>query len=288
VKKIYQYSILKYKHSALLEESVNVGILLFFVSDKELLFLYPSAFQRISNLYQDISISRLEKHLSAFNRKVKELNKWLKNDQIKLFSELNSLQKLIEDHFLTLDSTNLEFVIHNQGLYTDKKPISAFLYKSFLSHYDYFKSKSKKDEKYLLGKIETGLKDRLPDPENWKYIKRDISIPTSLKEEKFELGWQNGSLNLIAPVGFDLIDEDSVDSKAYKWSGKLSALAPIAEEKNYKFDLIVSKPTHKALFKKYDNAIKYLEDNSAPKSIYEEDEISSYLDHAMSAIKSKP
>jgi len=288
VNKIYQYSILKYKHSALLEEYVNVGVLLFFISDKELLFLYPNAFQRISNLYQDISISRLKKHLGAFNRKVRELNKRLNNDQTKLFDEFNDLQKLIEEHLIAQDSTNLEFVVHNQGLYTDKKSVSEFLYKSYLSHYDYFKSKSKKDEKYILAKIESGLKDRLPDPENWKYIKRDISISTSLKEEKFDYGWKNGSLNLIAPVGFDLIDEDAVYNKAYKWSGKLSALAPIAKEKNFKFDLIVSRPTHKALFKKYDKAIKYLDENDAPKHIYEEDEISSYLDYAISEIRSKP
>lgn len=71
--KTFKYCLLRYVHSPVLEESVNVGIFFQFPNG-EMFFKYPESFERINGLYEDFSEVQLKENLEAIRVKVKRLN----------------------------------------------------------------------------------------------------------------------------------------------------------------------------------------------------------------------
>ena len=57
----YTYSVLKYKHSALLDESINVGLIIYFYSTKSFVFKFSKNLSRIKSIYDNVP-DRVIKH----------------------------------------------------------------------------------------------------------------------------------------------------------------------------------------------------------------------------------
>jgi hypothetical protein len=102
-------------------------------------------------------------------------------------------------------------------------------------------------------------------------------------EFKFDYAWQNGTLNLVKPISFDLKESKSIADKAYKNLGQFIDLENEAEENNLRYDLIIGRPSSKSLYKDYDHAISLLE-KIKHASIIEEDKIKQYSLKAIKAI----
>lgn len=272
-KQQFQYSLLRYRHSYFLAEEVNVGILFFLPTEGRVEFVYPNRLQRISQLYPDFNVHTLRKYLNAFNKEAQKLTKKFSGDP--KFFEASDFQGIIEEFFLREDATALLFSDITRGTYEDAEETLSFYKDKYLSVYENREERERKDEKYILNKIEEGLKDT-----NFNYsreIKRDYTIETPYLSQKFNFAWDNGTTNLVTPVGLDLKLEDSIENKALNWHGRLDKFKEKAEKDNLKFDLIISRPRDQKLFKTYDNALKILEDNRAPKEIHELDHITTYI-----------
>lgn len=273
-KQPFQYSLLRYRHSYLLSEELNVGILFFFPLERRLEFLYPNHLQRISGLYPDFSTHTLRKYLKAFEKQAGKLNR-KHTDSSSLF-ETSDLEELIEDYFLPKDATALLFTDVKKGTYGNAGQILDFYREQYLSVYEKVRAREHKDEQYILRKVDKGLKKRKLQAN--RAIRRNIKIKTNLFTEQFKYGWKNGTTNLITPIGLDLQKKQSIKEKAYGWHGKLDAFRETAQKENLRFDLILSRPDDKNLFKTYDNVLTLLEENKAPKKIIEVDEVDRYID----------
>lgn len=272
-KQIFEYSLLRYRHSYLLGEEFNVGILFWFPLESRVEFLYPHYLQRITNLYPDFSTKTLRNFLKAFEKQVNRINK----DTYKSFDFYSdsALKNLIENYFLSQDSTALYFADIKKGTYEDIGKTLEYYKEQYLSVYEKSSAREHKDEQYILNRVEDGLKSL-----NLSYsqdIKRDYTLNTPYLSETFKYAWKNGSVNLITPVGFDLKRKDSITDKACTWRGKLETFKSKADEENLRFDLIVSRPEERSLFKTYDNVLKLLEENEAPKEIIEEEKLQEYV-----------
>lgn len=101
-------------------------------------------------------------------------------------------------------------------------------------------------------------------------------IAAGLISEKFKLGWKNGTTNLIAPIGLDLIEPDSIKQKALTWFGKLSFLNSYAKSHNTEFHLLISKPTGRNLINSFNKAVKVIQEADAPIKIYTDTQIDEY------------
>lgn len=273
-KQSFQYSLLRYRHSYLLNEEVNVGILFYFPVEKRVEFLHPNHLQRLSGLYPDISFYILRNYFKAFKRQTNKLNKALLHES-GLFATAE-LNQLIREYYLVEDSTALIFTEARKGLYEDADQIIAFYYRQYLSVYEPKKAREHKDEQYILNEVDNKIHEK--HLEYNSALKRDIEIETPYLSEHFNYGWENGTINLITPVGFDLLLKDSITNKACQWRGKLEALLEPAKKHHYRYDLIVSRPESHSLLKTYDDALKLLNDNKAPKRIIEVDEVDSYVE----------
>lgn len=273
-KRPFQYSLLRYRHSYLLSEELNVGILFFFPQESRVEFLCPKYLQRISGLYPDFSIHTLRNYLKAFEKQAKKLTQTF-TDSSNLF-ETADLEELIEEYFLTKDSTALLFTNVKNGTYENTDQTLTFYYEQYLSVYKNIKAREHKDEQYILRKVDKGFKKR--KLENNRAIKKNIEIKTDLFTEQFKYGWKNGTTNLITPIGLDLQKKQSIKEKAYGWHGKLDAFRDTAKKGKFRFDLILSRPDDKNLFNTYDNVLTLLEENKAPKEIIEVDELDGYIE----------
>ena len=85
----------------------------------------------------------------------------------------------------------------------------------------------------------------------------------------------------MLPVGLDLSDESGINDKSILLHGKLNFLSEKAEQENLRYDLLVSTPQKKGLFKAFDKAIKILDSSTAPKKIITEDSYQAYVEKAL-------
>jgi hypothetical protein len=273
-KHTFQYSLLRYRHSYFLGEEVNVGILLYFPDKERVDFLYPNYLERISNLYPDFTIHSLRKYLKAFGKQAQKVTEQLSGSS-NLFNGPN-FQAIIEDFFLTKDATALFFSDSREGTYEDVYQTLTYYKEQYLSVYEKPAKRDHKDEGYIRNKITEGL--RALNIINSKKVKRNYTLETPYLSQTFDYAWENGRTNLITPIGFDLKREESIESKGCTWRGRLDTLQAKAFEENLRFDLIVSQPTDRSLFKTYDNVLKILDQNKAPKEVIEVDEVNRYLE----------
>lgn len=282
-KRTFQYCLLRYRHSYFLAEEVNVGILFFFPEEGKVEFLYPSRLQRISGLYSDLNVNFLKKYLKAFDKQARKLTQQFSKGS-DLF-ERSGFSEIIEKHFLKADATALLFSDIKKGTYEDADQIIDYYRDQYLSVYDQKKERDRKDEEYIINKVEQGV--RSTNPNYIQEIKREYTIETPYLSQQFNFAWKNGTTNLVTPIGLDLKQKESIERKACTWRGRLETFQNKARKDNLKFDLIVSRPEDQSLFKTYDNVLKILEDNQAPKEIFELDKIGAYINKITNYLSDK-
>lgn len=275
--KTFRYSILRYRHSYLLQEEVNVGLLFFFDEEKRVEFLYPKSLQRISSLYHDFSVNLIKKYFRTFERAAKKVQKELSRESETLFH--SNLKSYINNYFLPDDASALYFTELKTGNYNRTQETLTYYFDQFLSEYEPPKKKDQRDERYILRKV-SRIVDKLPEDRKG-IIHRGVELKTDLLSEKFDYAWKNGTTNLITPVGFDLQHPQSIKNKACEWQGKLNTLAEEAQKNNYKFDIIVTQPLDKELFKAYDKAVQLIDRASAIQEIFEEQNLESYSERIL-------
>jgi hypothetical protein len=254
-------------------KKVNVGILFFFPEEGRVEFLYPNRLQRISGLYSDLNINFLKKYLKAFDKQAQKLTEQFAKES-DLF-ERSGFSEIIETHFLKKDATALLFSDIKKGTYEDADRIIDYYRDQYLSVYDQKQERDRKDEKYIINKVEERIKST--NPNYFQEINREYTIETPYLSQQFNFVWQNGTTNLITPIGLDLKQKESIERKACTWRGKLETFQEKARKDNLKFDLIVSRPEDHSLFKTYENVLKILGDNEAPKEIIELENVNSYI-----------
>lgn len=273
---ILQYSLLKYRHSLLLNEVINVGLVFLDVPSSTVRFLYPKKLQRISALYSDIDILNIRHHLILFEKKAIHLtNTWKKEFQ---FSEKNNLKQLLHEEFLIEDSSALFFDDIKSGISLGLESTDSY-YKEIFNCYELPNELIRKDEKY----IENSFKKiyRQKAKQNFKSNISQLTLTNGIISESFKLGWKNGTENIILPLSFDLQEPSSIQHKSILWSSTLNYLKKPAIEKNVRFDLLIIEPTSKKLYKAFDNAQTLLNDISANKRILGESAIDSYTDEVL-------
>jgi len=281
----YKYCILKYKHNAFLEESINIGMLIYFSNTSKFSFTYSKNLSRIKYIYDDVPEKTIKEYLKQMEHQIKKFSH-IDNDIFHSL-EVKDLTNFISKNLLAIDSSSLQFskCKHNLQYDFQNEFIEEILIKKFLiDDIKHFSNQPK--EPKLLQKYFSNLKGL--DFEKINKNEKKFFIDYQLKNETgnvftFDYAWQNGSLNLVKPISFDLKEPKSIVEKAYKNLGQFIDLEENAKSKNLRFDLILGKPSSKELFKEYDHAVKLLEKIKFSKLI-EEDKIIEYARKTSSEI----
>ena len=118
---------------------------------------------------------------------------------------------------------------------------------------------------------------------NNKFYKNYKVINETGNEFNFDYAWQNGTLNLVKPISFDLKETKGIAKKAYENFGLFTDLKNEAEVNNLRYDLLIGKPESKDLFKEFDHALNLLDTLDKVDIVLEED-IEKYSKKAIKAL----
>ncbi len=267
------YSVLQYKHSALLNEAINVGVLFYFPEDTKKLYFRYATPDRIRAIYTGFD-------LSYYNA----LLKLIKNSVEKCFSDVLArnllevdFQSFIDSYILRPDDSVLQFSHPFSGVHVwDTAQEAADRYTTLLlPQIKQDVIDIRKDDSFVTKKFKSYF--NAPQKKKiLKHISKPQSICISEKVFKFDLSWQNGSLNLIKPLSFDLVDGTAIFNKAAMQYGYLAWINDYLSANNCCVDFLVYEPQDKSLIPSFEESIRRIEDIDARKKIIRFNEIEEY------------
>jgi Protein of unknown function (DUF3037) len=128
--KLFQYSVLKYRPSYLLDERVNVGLLFHFVDDHQLVFVHPSNLKRLSQSFPDLAKpSDIRRYLEAFARQAEKLTQGG-------FDASDKLENIISQAFLVNDANSFFFSEVKFGFYESLQQTLDYYTLQYFQSYD--------------------------------------------------------------------------------------------------------------------------------------------------------
>ncbi len=285
--KTFTYSVLKYVHSQFLGEELNLGIILFFPDKGSLIFRYPKNIDRLKKAYKSFTEPAIKPYLQSFEKRAKKLSE----EKIS-----GKLEDILQKHFLARDASTLQFdEVQSVVQYVDDiQAISDHYFNLYFPEenpelnyqmvdVEHFKPVSDRqitaEYKNLLFTKDENLR---------KYIRKGIELRNTRAHFKSDLVWENGTLNAVKGISFDLKDETAILDKSVLLTAQLNYLQREAEKDNIRFDLLISRPKRPDLFATYENALKTLSDISANKKIVTEDKLSEYASSTLLEIERRP
>lgn len=270
----YTYCILKYKHSPFLDESINIGVLIYFESTQKFVFKYSKTLNRIKNIYSNVPEKTIKEYLRQINKYLTEYQGLKEN--IFPLNDLN-LKSFLAQNVLPADGTVLQFSHFKTDYlrdFTEEFIEKVIIEKVFID--DIRPNHSQQQEPKIISHLFKELKRQgFEELANKNRIKKDFNIQTNTGNFNFDFAWKNGVWNLVKPVGFDLKTGDGIVQKARNNLGEFTDLESEVKSQ-YKCALIVGKPSDKSLYQNYTKALNILHKLPETISIIEEKDIKNY------------
>ena len=281
----FKYSVLQYVPSQVRNERVNVGLIVFFHEIGQIRFIYPKSLSRLKSLFRNIQESKIRQYLSQIEKNITSLNK----RDLLFFNDFkcsDELSVFLDEEVFKADDSALQFSpVYESLLYTsDYDKITNYLDNEYFIEYATKPSVAHVTESDIKKLFEKQIKSK--SPELIKEFKKDFSLSTENNEFKFDYAWQNGTLNLVKPISFDLIETKRIQEKSIYLYGNLSLLSEVSKKQNCRFDLIIAKPQEKSAFNSFDKALKTIDKADVNKEIIFKSEIYSYTQKVLHYITS--
>lgn len=275
------YSVLQYKYSLVLGESLNVGILFYFPEENFFEFvsgdgsraksIYPEFDNSLFNGFLKVIISKVKKHVDLFNEKPVD----------------SDFAKYIHKYILAEDAAGLVFrePVHIKNVFADRKEAINEFSKLLLPGINIEKpSIIKHNENYIIKQFNGYILGKDKSLES-KFTK-NVLLKTKHFNIKFDISWQNKTHNYIKPINFDFNDEILLQNKAAVFYCYITDLADYASANKSRFDFLVSKPQDIKYHRAYENALDFLESVQTPKQLITEDHWQDYSQNVLAELTS--
>lgn len=277
------YSILQYKHSPVLGEAINVGVLFYFPGEQKKLYFHITDATRLKPIYRDFDARYFNSILKLINTNVEKYS-----DDLHANKLLNdNLKDFIHNYLLKNDDTALQFSDLYAVLNVFSNPQKAVEeYTNLLLPLSLKKDTQiiKHNESFIIRKFKTRLFSRSKDIE--EKIEKNYVIKTEDLSIKFEYAWQNGSLNLVHPLSFDLQDTQAIQRKTAEYCSYLNWLNKYTKENNCRIDLLLAKPQDNKLVNIYNKSVKLLKSTESNKQVIPFDQLDEYTDKVAQSLLS--
>ena len=278
---LFKYSLLKYVHSDLLGEYLNVGILFYFPAYDKLVFKYPKSLSRIKDLYKgNFSDTLIYSTLRLIDKSIR------KSQSFDFPSSLIERDfEFLKHSLLTPDSTALRFDLDQKAVaYAPIETIVEEYYNMFFSYFeDHNTVVRRNDEEFIAKSFKNIL--RLKSPDYQKFISPNASVVAPILPDGkilFDFSWNNDVIHYVKPISFDLVESKNINSKAAQYFGYLSALSDTIGQG--KVDILTTPPQNRDLWANYDKAVSMISNAPIKPNIIEKRGYENYaqeiLDHA--------
>lgn len=279
----FSFSLLQYVHSSWLKERINIGVLIVGHSGNHVKLKTRGWEGRVLSAYPTLVRSNFTEDLRQIKRSIDRFSKQALTQESLLC--VGTLQEKGEDPnglacalgksvAPDMDSS-YRWVQGGTGLCSSYEEQLQSLFSRYVSAYDRVKSTNhpRSDEN-----VWTTFNRKVSERKLDHFLREDPTIDTSLGRVKFHAGYQNGKMHLIQPLSFDLVEEDSIGSKAAKWGGFAhsikTAQGRIAAQPNF----VLGKPTRPEFRSAFEKAYGFLSEVSGPDSVYLEEQSDELVD----------
>lgn len=271
----YSYSVLQYRHDVATGEFVNVGIVAFKPSERELVTQVRTSYGRITNLFPSLDGKMLRSHLSFVRSEFDSISKKLRQEL--QFEEVGSLCSILDD-VLPPDDGCFRWSEIGFGDSDDLNTTVRSLFDRLVSKYDdHSKQKGRDDEAvWKQFKSAPALKRVLP-----RLTQKRITVDG--EDYTFEYAFKNGCWNVLEPVSLDLGTSEGIKGKAQRILGSTMVMSSAKED--LKMYLLTGKPKSRSLYKPFDSALKILDRIPLPKEIVLEEDTKQFSERIAQVIE---
>ncbi|NWL04241.1 hypothetical protein DM790_25770 [Flavobacterium collinsii] len=269
----YTYCLLKYKHSPFLDESVNIGVLIYFGNSQSFSFKYSKNLSRIKSIYDNIPEKTIKEYLRQIHNRLEKLQSF--NENLFPLNDLN-LKDFLHQNILPIDASVLQF----SNFKTDYQDIEQSILEDIIFEQYFIEdiktSNYQTQEPKIISHFYSVLnKNGFREVVNKNRIQKDFTLKTETGNFNFDFAWKNGVWNLVKPVGFDLKTPEGIIQKARNNLGEFTDLESEVKSQ-YKCAIIVGKPTDKKLFGNYTKALSILHKLPDSIEVLEENDLKNY------------
>lgn len=277
----YTYCLLKYKHSPFLDESVNIGVLIYFGDSQRFSFKYSKNLSRIKSIYNNIPEKTIKEYLRQIHNRLEKLQS--SNEDLFLLNDLN-LKEFLHQNILPIDATVLQF----SKFKTDYQDIEQSLLEEIIFEQYFIEdikvSNNQAQEPKIISHFYNVLnKNGFREVANKNRIQKDFTLKTETGNFNFDFAWKNGVWNLVKPVGFDLKTPEGIIQKARNNLGEFTDLESEVKSQ-YKCAIIVGKPSDRKLFGNYTKALNILHKLPDTIEVLEENDLKNYTLKVIEAV----
>lgn len=262
------YSILQYEHSIALGESLNIGILFYFIEDNSFEFV-AGDISRIKAIYSDFSTNLYQSYFKMIEKKLKKEF----NLSTRIMKE-ESFSAFIHQHILAKDAAGLVFrkPVQVKNVFGSKQTAVNEYTKLFLPQLTITKPKLERhNENYIFKRFNSCLlshNERIKDQ-----LVYNKQIKTPHFNITFNLYWEKSSANYVKPISFDYSEENLIMNKAAMFYSYLSDLSNI---KDSCFNFLISKPQNQSFDNIYQNALDFIHSAKGEQKLIFEDEFENF------------
>ncbi len=278
------YSILQYRHSLILGELLNIGVLFYLPKKNQLVFENGDT-TRVKSIYPEIDLHLVNAYIQNINSKVFDYN----NRKL-LDIKIDNLNELIHSHILHEDASALVF---SPTYTTVNKRTNEY---QFIKEYSHLllvglaakkEQASKHNEAYISRIYTKYITSRDKKVFDSKIIK-DKVLNNGTFQLKFDFAWQNGTLNLVKPLSFDLSSAHSILAKSAEYNSYLTWFKDDAKKNNCSFDFLIAEPQKRTLYKPYEEALQLIDNNdSVRKKLIEQKDWDKYCQKTLDILSEK-
>jgi Protein of unknown function (DUF3037) len=275
----FTYSLLQYQYSPALQEFLNVGVVFHFPLESKFYFIVGDL-QRIKAVYPSIDRSLILQYVKQI-----EINVQKSSNLFEPLSEPSHFNKFLHTHLLKRDDTALQFTQSTQVIntfLTSKDAMNA--YSKLLLPNTATKEQPlfvRRNEQYvirnftqIIATISKKAEQKLKQPQT---IRAESGFPL-----KFDYSWKNGTHNLIKPLSFDVLDENTIIEKTEKFIGIFNIFGKQAKKNNQRLDILITPPQDVKLFGIYEEAfVELSRDYGDSKRLITENEIQKYANETV-------
>lgn len=219
----YQYQILRYLPDRVSGEFVNLGVVIYDPINNQLAARFYHKITRVSSFFPSVNsryLSSTLKYLQAeFDRISQQFNTELR------FEKPGNIQ-VITKSVLPIDDSALHFTEPQKLLEMTLDIAVDDLYETIVLNYVDESEREYVTDKEVWTRIYKAHFDKFKITEHFQHH----TVKTEMDSWQFDHAWKNGAWNCFETVSFDLVKEDSIREKTFKWWGKIADLQTSGEK----------------------------------------------------------
>lgn len=215
--KTYQYQVLRYLHDHVTGEFVNAGLVFYEPQSGFLRAQVVTKAQRLTSFFPGLPAKIILADLRFFAKTINHLpNEWRTNP---LFNQTDDLS-VITAALIQPNDAAWQLTPVKRGLTLNPEGTCSDLYHRLIGEYQEEAAPARTGDEKVWRQSYKRYFDRYHVTDKLK----PSHIPTSNDEIVFSHTWQNGVLNCLEPVTFQLKNAARAKDKAYKWVGRITEL----------------------------------------------------------------